>query len=172
MNEAPIALVIARSENGTIGRDGALPWRMKSDLKWFKDVTMGKPVVMGRKTYESIGKALPGRQNIVVTRNESFVPEDALTCDSIRSALMAARKDLKDTGASEICIIGGGTIYAQTLPLADRLYLTTIEERIDGDVRFAEPDPAAWQVKPVRRIRKSTKDDYDARLEIWERVDD
>ena len=171
MNEAPIALVVARAQNGIFGKDGDLPWRMKSDLAWFKKVTLGKPVIMGRKTYESIGKALPGRANIVITKNDHFRPSDALVCESIGAALMAGRKEVIDEEAKEICIIGGGTIYEQTLKLADKLYVTTIEADVDGDTRFPPLDPEGWDIEVAGRIKPSANNDHPARLEIWTRAD-
>lgn len=172
MSGPPIALVVARAENGIIGRDGDLPWRMRGDLKWFKDITIGKPVIMGRKTYESIGKALPRRTNIVVTRTEDFAPPDALVCESVAAAIMAARKDVVDLGAPEICIIGGGNIYSQTLKLADKLYMTVIEADVEGDTSFPELSPGDWDIEPVKRIKKSPHNDHDARIEIWHRAND
>ncbi|MEM1381501.1 MAG: dihydrofolate reductase [Pseudomonadota bacterium] len=171
MSAAPIALVVARAQNGIIGKDGDLPWKMRSDLKWFKSVTIGKPVIMGRKTYESIGKALPERTNIVITRSNDFRPTDALVCESIGAAMMAARKDILDNEADEICIIGGGTIYEQTFRLADKLYLTTIEADVDGDTSFPPLDEAEWDIELSKRIKPSERDDYPARLEIWTRRD-
>jgi len=171
MSRAPIALVVARAQNGVIGRDGDLPWRMKSDLAWFKKVTLGKPVIMGRKTYESIGKALPGRANIVITRSNDFKPTDALVVESIGAAIMAARKEVIDEGATEICIIGGGTIYEQTLTLADKLYLTTVEADVDGDTYFPPLAPNEWDIEAAGRIKQSTNNDHNARLEIWTRAD-
>lgn len=171
MNEALVALVVARAENGIIGQNGDLPWRMKSDLAWFKKITMGKPVIMGRKTYESIGKALPGRANIVITRSEDFRPSDALVCESIGAALMAARKELIDEGGDEICVIGGGTIYEQMLKLADKLYLTTIEADVDGDISFPTLNVEDWDIEETGRIKQSANNDHPARLEIWTRSD-
>lgn len=159
-----IALVVARARNGVIGREGGLPWRMRSDLKWFKEVTMGKPVIMGRKTYESIGKALPGRTNIVVTRSTNFTAPDALIAASVDAAIETARRH-----ADEICIIGGGTIYEQTLALADKIYLTTIEADIEGDTKFPDLDQTAWEIAPAGTITRSDRDDHDARLEVWTR---
>jgi len=135
-----ISLVVAVAENGVIGADNGLPWRLKGDMRHFKAVTMGKPVIMGRKTFQSIGKPLPGRTNIVLTRKEDFVPDGVILVGSLDEALDAARQ----TGASEVCVIGGGDIYAQALPRADRLHLTRVHMKARGDTYFPEIDPADW----------------------------
>ncbi|MEM9838855.1 MAG: dihydrofolate reductase [Pseudomonadota bacterium] len=169
MSTAPIALVVARAQNGVIGRDGDLPWRMRADLKWFKGITLGKPIIMGRRTYESIGKALPGRTNIVITRSDDFKPADALVCESIGAAIMAGRKDVVDLGAPEICIIGGGKVYEQTLKLADKLYLTVIEADVEGDTSFPDLDTDDWDIEVVKRIKQSQHNEHNARIEVWTR---
>src|SRR5262245_19310100 len=117
-----VAIFVAVAENGVIGRDNGLPWRLSSDLRRFKAATMGKPVVMGRKTWESIGKPLPGRANIVVTRDRSFQPDGVETTASFDAALALARARAHEMAADQICIIGGGEIYRQAIGIADRLY--------------------------------------------------
>ena len=111
-NDLPIALIAAVAENGVIGSEGNMPWRLSEDLKWFKKNTIGKPVVMGRKTFQSIGMVLPERANIVITRDKSFKPEGVLVVGSVSDSLMLAQSEGQKTGASELCIIGGGEIYA------------------------------------------------------------
>jgi dihydrofolate reductase len=143
-----IALVVAVAENGVIGAGGALPWRIADDLKWFKSVTLGKPVVMGRKTFQSIGKPLPGRRNIVVTRDPRFAVTGVETAPSIDAAFSLARSAAHDLNADKIAVIGGGDIYAQTLPRADRIYLTHVAARPVGDAHFPPLDPSDWRTTP------------------------
>ena len=140
MSDAPkLSLIVAVSDDGVIGRDGALPWRLSADLRYFKKRTMGKPVIMGRRTWASIGRPLPGRDNIVVTRNRAFDAPGATVVHDIESALDAAG----DT--SEIMIIGGETLYRALLPRADRVYLTRVHVAVpDGDARFPDLDPSQW----------------------------
>ncbi len=134
-----ISIVVAASNNGVIGVDGDLPWRLPDDLRYFKQLTTGKPVVMGRKTYESIGRPLPNRHNIVITRNPAF---EAAGCDVAASP--AAAVELAGD-VEEIMVIGGGTIYEQFAEIADRIYLTRVHTDIDGDVFFESPDSNSWQ---------------------------
>lgn len=133
-----ITLVAAVAKNGVIGRDGDLPWRLPDDLKAFKRLTLGKPVVMGRKTWESIGRPLPGRHNVVMTRSQNF---DAPGAGVVRSAEEALEL-LADH--EEIMVIGGGAIYRQFLDRAGRIYLTEVDAEVDGDVTFPELDPGQW----------------------------
>lgn len=137
-----ICLVVAMSENGVIGRDGGLPWHLSSDLKFFKRVTMGHPVVMGRKTYESIGRPLPGRENIVITRDLDYAAQGVIVAGGIDDALAAAASA---PGGERIMIIGGGQIYAASMALATHIILTEVHARVDGDTRFPEIDPAVWR---------------------------
>ncbi len=139
-----ISLIVARSRNGVIGRDGALPWHLPADLKHFKRLTVGKPVVMGRKTFESIGKPLPGRHNIVVTRNPDWNREGVSVVPNLAEAIAAAGLDPR-ARADEIMIIGGAEIYAQCLPFASRIYLTDVELDIAGDAHFPDVDLTAWR---------------------------
>lgn len=141
----PIALVVARARNGVIGKDGTLPWRLKSDMKFFRETTMGKPVIMGRKTWDSLPrKPLPGRLNIILTRDLSFEPVQGVACDSLSDAISIAREQALEDCASEVCIIGGADIYAQTLSKARRIYLTEVALDPEGDAHFPDPDPALW----------------------------
>tara|TARA_A100001037_G_scaffold277126_1_gene276906 strand:+ start:1344 stop:1823 length:480 start_codon:yes stop_codon:yes gene_type:complete len=134
-----ISLIVAVAENGVIGRDGDLPWRIPADLKFFKDITMGKPIVMGRKTYQSIGRTLPGRTNIVITRNPDFAADDTVVVDDLDAALDAAGD------ADEAMVIGGAQIYALALARANRIYLTRVHAAPDGDVTFPELDRDVWK---------------------------
>ena len=140
-----IVLLAAVADNGVIGRDNALPFRQSSDLKRFKALTLGKPVIMGRKTFQSIGKPLPGRTNIVVTRNAGFRAEDVVTASSVDAALAIACEDAKRRGAGEIVVIGGTDIFAQTMGLADRLEITHVHARPQGDTFFPPIDERLWR---------------------------
>ncbi len=137
-------LVAAIAENGVIGRDNKLPWRLKSDLRYFKAVTMGKPVVMGRKTYLSIGRPLPGRTNIVVTRDKSFSAPGVIAALTLDRAMQIARGDALRRGAGAIAVIGGTEIFEQTMPAADRLVLTRVHLSPQGESTFPQIDPKAW----------------------------
>lgn len=140
-----LVLIAAVAENGVIGRDGNLPWRIKSDMQRFRALTMGKPVVVGRKTYLSFAKQpLPGRTNIIVTRDANFAAPGALATPSLQAALEAARGDALRRG-TDIMVLGGGDIYAQTIPLADRLEITHIHAGATGDAVFPAIDPAVWR---------------------------
>ncbi|HET6420940.1 MAG TPA: dihydrofolate reductase [Geobacteraceae bacterium] len=125
-----ISLIAAMSENRVIGRDNAIPWRLPDDLKRFREITTGHPVIMGRKTFESIGKSLPDRKNIVITRNPEFHPEGCIIAGNLRKALAEC------ADADEAFICGGGEIFRAAMPLADRIYLTVIHEKIEGDTYF------------------------------------
>jgi dihydrofolate reductase len=140
-----ILLVAAVAENGVIGRDGGLPWRLKSDLRHFRSVTMHKPLVMGRRTWESISKALPGRTNIVVTRDPAFTARGAVVATSLAVALEVARGDALRRGADSVAVIGGGDIYAQLMPAATCLEITRVHARPDGEAVFPTIDPALWR---------------------------
>ena len=157
-----ISLIVAVSDNGVIGRSGELPWRQSGDLKHFKAVTMGRSIVMGRKTWQSIGRPLPGRQNIVITRQPGFVAPGADVVDSTDAAVAAARGD-------EIMIIGGAEIYALFLPLAERVYLTRVHGEVEGDAYF----PALgsdWRLVSDERYAADENNDYDMSFRLYERT--
>jgi dihydrofolate reductase len=137
--EPTIALVVALSDNGVIGRAGRLPWHLPDDLKHFRSITWGKPLLMGRRTFESIGRALPGRRNLVLTREGSAAPSEVEFVPDLHSALDRTR------GAPELCVIGGAQLYALTLPRALRLYVTRVHAQIEGDVHFPALDWSAWR---------------------------
>jgi len=140
-----IILVAGVAENGVIGRHGTMPWRIKSDMRHFRAMTLGRPVVMGRKTYLSLSiRPLPGRTNIVITRDASFTTTGALVATSLAAALDSARGDAMRRGVGEIAVIGGAEVYAQAMPLADRLEITEIKLKPEGDTRFPAIDPAIW----------------------------
>lgn len=133
-----VSLVVAMAENGVIGRDGGLPWRLPDDLKHFKRLTSGYTVIMGRKTFDEVGRPLPNRRNLVVSRNPGFAAEGITVAPSLDAALALA------AGESEVFVIGGGEIYRQALPRADRLHLTQVHAAVDGDTTFPAFDPAEW----------------------------
>jgi dihydrofolate reductase len=139
-----LVLVAAVAENGVIGRGGGLPWRLKSDLRHFRAVTMGKPVVMGRKTYLSIGTPLAGRTNIVVSRNPEFAAPGIVAAPTVEAALAAARGDALRRAADAIAVIGGADLYAQTIAYADRLVISRVHLRPVGDTVFPAIDQALW----------------------------
>ncbi len=140
-----IVLVAAIGDNNVIGHEGQLPWRLKSDLAHFRKVTIDKPVVMGRKTFQSIGKPLKDRTNIVISRDADFAVPGVLTAASFPAALELARKDAAARGADEIMIIGGSDIFAASLPLANRLEITHVHASPEGDVTFPSIDPTLWR---------------------------
>jgi dihydrofolate reductase len=146
-----IVLIVAVAENGVIGASGAMPWRLKSDMARFKALTTGRPVVMGRKTFVSIGRPLPGRTNIVVTRDVGFRADSVVVTNSFADARAIATGDALRRFATEIAVIGGAEIYAQWMDSADRLEITEVHARPDGDTRFPPVDPAAWE--EVARVR-------------------
>jgi dihydrofolate reductase len=164
-----LAIVVAVAENGVIGRAGGLPWRVRADLKRFRALTIGKPVVMGRKTFESIGRVLDGRDNIVVTERRDFAPEGVLVAHGVEPALGLARKLAETHGADEFYVIGGGQLYAETLPLADRLYVTHVAAAPDGDVRFPPIAPAEWQEIVREPLPSSEGDTAAAARSVYQR---
>jgi dihydrofolate reductase len=164
------AIYVAIAENGVIGREGGLPWRLSSDLKRLKADTMGKPLIMGRRTYDGIGKPLPGRRNIVVTRNRDWRAEGVETAASLDEALRLAESgDRSPQGAGEIIIFGGGVLFAEALPLADKLYVTHVLASVDGDTFFPRIDPASWVVASSVDVPAGEKDDYPTRHVVYRR---
>jgi dihydrofolate reductase len=155
-----IVLIAAIAENGVIGRDNKLPWRIKSDMQYFRFLTMGRPVVMGRKTFQSIGKPLKGRTNIVVSRDPDFAGEGILVTPDIARALEAARGDALRRGAGSIAIIGGTEIFRQTMPLADRLAFTLVHAKPQGDTVFPQIDGKSWRETERREQAKGPEDEY------------
>lgn len=162
--------VVARGANGVIGSEGDLPWRLPSDLKRFKAVTLGKPIVMGRKTWQSLPrKPLPGRANIVVSRTMAGA-EGAEVFDDLWHALEAARAAAIQAGVDEVCVIGGAQLYAQTLDQADRLYLTEVELSPDGSARYPEIEEGAWREVHRERVEPGPGDDAPFTLRVLERA--
>lgn len=163
------ALIVAVDRNNAIGADGDLAWRISDDLKWFKKVSMGKPVAMGRKTYDSIGRPLPGRDNIVITRKTGFSAPGAFVAGDIGAALKLARHCAIRAGAEEICIIGGAEIYAQTVGQADRIYLTRVDAAVDGDVFFPSLDSREWDEQAAGNCEKNARNEFDCKFVILDR---
>ena len=158
-----ISLIVAASTNNVIGAAGDLPWRLSADLKHFKAITMGKPIVMGRKTWESIGRPLPGRQNIVITRQADYRAEGCTVVASPDDAIVAAGD------VEEIMIIGGGHIYEAFLPLADRIYLTRVHAEIEGDAFLPGILESEWQFVSREAHRADEANDYDVEFLVLDR---
>ncbi len=174
MSVPRLALVVARARNGVIGRDGGLPWRLRSDLQQFKAITVGKPCLMGRQTWESLPlKPLPGRLNIVLTRDQSYeadgMARGALVCASLDEAIEIAREQAAEDGMDEICLIGGAQLYADALPRAKRLYITEVEAEPEGDTLFPTFDEAAWIETSSERHEPGEKDDHAFTFRILDR---
>jgi dihydrofolate reductase len=164
-----LVLVAAIAENGVIGRDGRLPWRLRSDLKHFRDLTLGHPVVMGRKTYDAIGKPLSRRTNIVVTRDPAFAAPGVVVARSLDAALAVARGDARRRSVAEIMIIGGADLYGQTIDIAARLEVTRVHARPEGDSVFPQIDPARWREIRRREYPAGPDDDAAFTTLIYER---
>ncbi|HEV7308719.1 dihydrofolate reductase [Ensifer sp.] len=155
-----ISIVVAVAANGVIGRDGDLPWRLSTDLKRFKALTIGKPVVMGRKTWASLGRPLPGRANIVITRNADFAADGATIVPSLDAAIAVANREAAAAGVDEICIIGGGEIYRQAIGVTDILHVTEVQAEVDGDTRFPDIDPAIFEKVFEEDLPQGEKDSH------------
>lgn len=160
-----IVIVVARGSNGVIGRDGDLPWRLRSDLQRFKAITIGKPCIMGRKTWESLPlRPLPGRLNVVLTRDEGWGEDGqakgALVCRTLDEAIEIAREQAQDDGVDEICVIGGAALFEAALPRARRLYITEVEAAPDGDVHFPDFDASQWTEVASEPHSAGEKDDH------------
>jgi len=161
-----ISIIVAASTNNVIGANGDLPWRLSADLKHFKAITMGKPIVMGRKTWDSIGRPLPGRQNIVITRQADFVAEGCDVVASLEDAAAAAGDD------EEVMIIGGSQIYLLALPMAERLYLTRVHAEVDGDTFFPEIDETQWRLIIDEPHEADERNEYPYSFRVFERERD
>ena len=165
-----ITLIVAVAQNGVIGHNGGLPWRLSSDLKTFRRLTLGKPIVMGRRTFQSLGKPLDGRPNLVVTRDPAFQAPGAETFSTLEAALARARAIAAATGAPEVMIIGGADIYRQALPISDRMYWTEVAAKPEGDTTFPSFDRSIWRETARQAIPQGPKDEYAATLVIFERI--
>ena len=159
-----ITLVVAMGKNNAIGKDNKLLWHLPKDLKHFKNLTSGHPIIMGRKTYESIGKPLPNRTNIVVSRRNDWFEEGILIVPSIKDALKHAKKI-----SDNVFVIGGGNIYEQTIDKADRLEVTVVDAELDADVRFPKINPKQWVKVSEDCIQKDTEHEYDFCFQTFDR---
>lgn len=162
---------VARARNGVIGRAGGLPWRLKSDLQLFKRLTLGKPVIMGRKTWDSLPrKPLPGRLNLVLTRDHSFEAEGAVACETFSEAVEIAREQAVEDGVDEVCVIGGVALFQLALPKARRLYLTEVEAEVEGDVVFPAFDERQWREVSREPHPRTEGDDHAYTFRVLERL--
>lgn len=164
-----LSLIMAVARNGVIGRNGAIPWRISTDMKRFRALTLGKPIIMGRKQYESVGKPLEERDNIVITRNRAFLAPGVHVVEDLSAAITRAKGLALERGADEIMVIGGAQIYALALPLADRLYLSRIDADIEGDVRFDVPDLSGWRRAALEICPPGPKDEFGHAYAVFDR---
>jgi dihydrofolate reductase len=163
-----ISLIAAAAKNNAIGKDGDMPWRLSNDLKYFKNITWGLPVVMGRKTFESFGKGkpLPGRKNIILTRQPDFQPEGVVTVKSAEDAIFLVNEmDIK-----EMMVIGGGEIYRLFFEKAKRIYLTRVDAEPEADTFFPDVDPAVWKLVSQKDHEADAKNDHNYSFQVWERI--
>ena len=160
-----LSLLVAASENNVIGKDNKLPWHLPNDLKYFKNLTWGMPILMGRKTFESIGKALPGRKSIVITRNNDWQREGVEVVHSIEEAIQKA----EGYGVKEIFVIGGAEIFKTALPVGNRIYLTRIHHNFDGDVYFPQVSELEWDLTSSRFCEADEKNIYNHTYQVWDR---
>jgi len=164
-----IALVVAIGENGAIGRGGDLPWRLSSDMRYFRKITMGKPVIMGRRTFKSLPRVLDGRLNIVLTRDQGFVAPDAVMAHSLEEGLAAARESAVRTGADEIMVIGGEDVFREVLPQARRIYLTEVHATPEADTWFPDFDKREWREVLRERHQAGPRDEHAFSFVVLER---
>lgn len=164
-----VAIIAAVAANGVIGDHDSIPWRLPSDFAHFKRMTMGKPVIMGRRTFESIGRPLPGRVNIVVSRQNEYQPEGVLVISSLEAALDHAQSIAAADRANEVMIAGGAEIYAQTLPIADRLYITHVGLNPTGDAYFPAVSPDDWQDAGMINVTPNPNDSAPFRIRVYRR---
>ena len=161
-----ISFVVAAATNNGIGKDGKLPWHIPNDMKFFKNTTWGMPVVMGRKTFESLGKVLPGRKNIVITRQTSWKVEGTVAVKSIEDAMFLA----KQADVNEVMVIGGGEIFRSLFDKAKRIYMTRVEADPEADTFFPSIDPAQWFLVSQQNHEADEKNAYNHSFQVWERM--
>ncbi|WP_404403142.1 dihydrofolate reductase [Pelagibacterium halotolerans] len=169
MSDICISMIAAVAANGVIGAEGAMPWHLPSDFAFYKSVTMGKPLVVGRKTFESIGKPLPGRTNIVVTRNKDYAPDGVIVVGTLEEGIAQAKAIARRDGVDEIFINGGAEIYRQAMPMADRLYLTHVQLSPEGDTVFPEITPETWEVETLSDIVPGERDTAAFVVKVYDR---
>ena len=165
----PVALIAAVAENGVIGAAGQIPWRLPTDFAFFRRMTLGKPLIMGRRTFESIGRPLPGRTSIIVSRRPGYQAEGAVIVDSLPLALDRAQAIAAADHAEEVMVGGGAEIYREALPLADRIYLTEVELSPLGDASFPHLDTAMWDVEDLPEVVPGPRDSAGFRVKIYRR---
>lgn len=166
-----ISLIVAMAENGVIGCNNKLPWHLPEDLRYFKRVTMGKPIVMGRKTFESIGRALPGRTNIVITHQDNLVlPEGVRRASSVQDAITIAESACRNNGVDELMVIGGEQVYRLFMPRANRLYLTRVHANVDGDAHFTGYNEREWQLQGSETFPASGDNPYSYSFCVFEKI--
>jgi dihydrofolate reductase len=164
-----IAIIAAIAQNNVIGHNNQLPWHLPADLQWFKAQTLGKPIIMGRKTFESLGRALPKRHNIVITRQTSFVADNIVVCDSLDKAIIEAKDYCTQHNMDEIMIIGGAEIYKQALDLADTLYITHVDVAPEGDTYFPKLIDGTWDATVLQQ-HAATPDNLGYRIVHYNRL--
>lgn len=165
-----VSIVVAIAKDNVIGAKGGMPWKLSSDLKRFKRDTMGKPIIMGRKTWESIGRPLPGRPNIIVTRNVDYIAEGATVVTSLDAALKFATEQCIELNVGEICLIGGGQLYKEAFEKADRLYVTHVMAKPEGDTWFPKILDSQWNSIKEVKFKADEKDSADTRYVVYERI--
>ncbi|MBA6354684.1 MULTISPECIES: type 3 dihydrofolate reductase [unclassified Colwellia] len=159
-----LSMIVAHADNRIIGKDNNMPWHLPADLAYFKKTTLGKPIIMGRKTFESIGRPLPGRQNIVISRDQNYRADGVDSATSVEQALLLAGE------VDEVMVIGGGAIYSHCLPLANRLYITHIKADIDGDTQFPEYNTVEdWQLTSSVKLSADDKNSFDVDFCVYQR---
>ncbi|MCA6449396.1 MAG: dihydrofolate reductase [Chitinophagaceae bacterium] len=161
-----VSLVVAAAKNNAIGKDNRLLWSLPNDMKFFKSTTWAMPVLMGRKTYESLGKPLQGRLNIVITRQHHWQPEGVIVVHSLAEAMEAAKK----AHYKEVFVIGGGEIYKEALPVASKIYLTRVDTAPDADTYFPDIDPEQWQLTSEQPFMPDAKHAFAYHFQVWERI--
>ncbi len=168
-NLLPVSLIVAATRNQVIGLDNQMPWHLPADLRYFKQRTLGKPIIMGRKTWESLGRPLPGRLNIVITRQADITLEGAEVFADLKTAIQRGQQWAVQQGVDEVMVIGGGQLYQQALTLAQRVYLTRIELELDGDTFFPVLDAQLWQ-KTDAQTHPAQEQEPGYTFEVWQRT--
>jgi dihydrofolate reductase len=161
-----ISAIVAAAKNGVIGKNNGIPWYLQSDLKFFKKTTLNHHVIMGRNSFESIGRPLPNRTNIIITRNAFFTATGCIVAHSLNEALKIAESN----DETEAFIIGGGNIYAQAMPILDRIYLTVVEAEVDGDVFFPEINEKEWRIRLADQFEANEKNDFNFVIKVLDRI--
>jgi dihydrofolate reductase len=165
----PVSLIVAATRNQVIGRDNDMPWHLPADLRYFKQRTLGKPIIMGRKTWESLGRPLPGRLNIVVSRQADTVLEGAEVFTDLQAAIARGQAWAVEQGVDEVMLIGGGQLYQQALALAQRVYLTRIDLELEGDTFFPVLDELQWQQVDAQ-VHPAHESEPGYTFEVWQRI--